>query len=74
MKNLNKSPVVMPKVLQLEISKDRNVVVRLKELEPRAGLAPGTGLMIRLTPTEARQLAIALNNIADKAEQGLPRV
>ena len=59
--------------LEIAIGPHREVIVRLMGFEKAAGLTPGLGVMLRLTPTEARQFATALNNTADKAEAGLPR-
>ena len=65
--------VIKPDNLELAWTKDRLVVVRLKGLEADAGLAPGLGVMLELTPAEARRFASGLNNTANAAEDGLPR-
>lgn len=61
-----------PENLELAIGINRAVLVKLKGATA-LGLAPGVGLMMEMTPTEARQLAAALVRTADKAEDGLPR-
>jgi hypothetical protein len=65
--------VITPDHLELAIGPNREVIVKLKGLEQAAGLAPGLGVMLGLTPVEARKFATGLNNTADKAEAGLPR-
>lgn len=62
-----------PENLELAIGLNRSVIVKLKGASVDLGLAPGVGLMMELTPTEARRLAAALVRTADKAEDGLPR-
>jgi hypothetical protein len=62
-----------PENLEIAATKDRNVAVRLVGLEKEAGLSPGLGVMLVLTPTEARRFAEGLRNTANKAEVGLPR-
>ena len=60
-------------MLDLAIGPHREVVVRLRGLEKDAGLVPGLGVALNLSPAEARRLAAALSRTADKAEEGLPR-
>ncbi len=62
-----------PDDLELAIADDRNVIVKLRGSEKEAGLTPGIGMMLILSPTEARRFAEALVRTADKAEVGLPR-
>ncbi|WP_157378913.1 hypothetical protein [Burkholderia ubonensis] len=62
-----------PENLELAIADDCNNVVRLSGMEKEAGLTPGVGMMMVLTPTEARGFAEALLRNADQAESGLPR-
>jgi hypothetical protein len=57
----------------LGVGPNREVVVKLIGLEEAAGMTPGLGVMMALTPTEARRFADALHRTADKAEAGLPR-
>lgn len=59
--------------LELAIAPDRSVVVCLKGEEKTLGLAPGIGMMLNFSATEARLFAQALVRTADKAEDGLPR-
>jgi len=59
--------------IEIAIANDRTVVIRLRGFEKEVGLAPGLGVMIPLTATEARKFAEALARTADKAEYGLPR-
>jgi hypothetical protein len=59
--------------LDLGVGPNREVVVKLIGLEEAAGMTPGLGVMMALTPTEARRFADALHRTADKAEAGLPR-
>jgi hypothetical protein len=54
-------------------SGDRDVSVHLDIPDNQLGMAPNTGLALRMTPTEARRLADALRRKADEAEAGLPR-
>ena len=62
-----------PDNLSLGIADDRNVIVKLLGLENEVGLAPGVGMMMVLSPAEARRFAEALQRTANKAEEGLPR-
>lgn len=68
MGNPNRFLVIGADSLELAIHEHGNVVVRLKGLEKEAGLAPGLGVMLGLTPAEARQFAKALERTAQKAE------
>ena len=54
--------------LELAIGPDGNVVVRLMGLEKEAGLAPGLGVMMALSPAEALQFAQRLESMAQKAK------
>lgn len=54
-------------------SGDRDVAVHLDIPDNQLGMAPNTGLALRMTPTEARRLAQSLRRKADEAEAGLPR-
>jgi hypothetical protein len=65
--------VIKPDNLEVAIGPSREVIVRLRGLEDEAGLTPGLGVMIGLSPTEARRFADALRDTANKAEEGLPR-
>ena len=64
---------ISPENIEIAIADDRTVVIRLRGLEKEAGLTPGLGVMIALTPTEAKRLSSSLLNTANKAEEGLPR-
>lgn len=57
-----------PDSIELAIAPDGNVVVKLLGCEKEAGLTPGVGVMMVLTPEEARKLGLALGRTADKAE------
>ena len=60
--------------LDLAIGPNREVVVRLRGLENDAGLTPGLGVMLALTPGEAHKFAEALHRTAQTAEvRDLPR-
>ena len=52
---------------------DRDVSIHLDIPDNQLGMAPNTGLALRMTPTEARKFAQALLRKADEAEAGLPR-
>jgi hypothetical protein len=54
-------------------SGEREVVIHLDIPDNQLGMAPNTGLALRLSPREARQIAEALRKKADEAEVGLPR-
>ena len=54
-------------------SGDRDVSVHLDIPDNQLGMAPNTGLALRMSPTEARRFADALRRKADEAEAGLPR-
>jgi hypothetical protein len=69
----NKFIAITPNNLSLGVADDRNVVVKLIGMEEEAGLTPGIGVMLVLSPTEARRFAQSLIRVADKAEDGLPR-
>jgi hypothetical protein len=62
-----------PDNLELAVAPDRNVIVRLMGMEQEAGLTPGVGMMMVLSPTEARRFAESLTRVANMAEEGLPR-
>lgn len=62
-----------PDNLAIGVADDKNVIVKLLGAEKEAGLTPGVGMMLVLSPTEARRFAQALNKTADAAEEGLPR-
>jgi hypothetical protein len=51
----------------------RNVAIHLHIPDNQLGMAPGVGLALRLSPTEARRFADVLRKKADEAEVGLPR-
>lgn len=59
-----------PDNLSLSVAEDRNVVVRLSGAEKAAGLTPDLGMMMVLTPEEARRFAHALLRTADRADAG----
>lgn len=59
--------MITPDNLELAVADDHNVVVRLRGLEKEAGLTPGLGVMIVLSPGEAVQFAEALKRTAQKA-------
>jgi hypothetical protein len=65
--------VVTAEQLATATGPNREVLVHLQEFEKHIGLAPGVGVMIRLSPAEARRFAQSLIDMADKAEEGLPR-
>ena len=50
-----------------------SVILGLDVSGPELGLAPGLSVGLRMSPTEARQVAEALLRKADDAEAGLPR-
>jgi ethanolamine utilization microcompartment shell protein EutS len=65
--------VITPKDIGLTvINPDRDVAIHLDLDDEQAGLL-GIDVMIRVSPTEARQIARALTRKADEAEAGLPR-
>ena len=64
---------ISPENIEFAIGLNRAVLVKLKGASVDLCLAPGIGLMIELTATEARQFAAALVRTAGKAEDGLPR-
>jgi len=55
--------VLTPDALGLGIGPNREVVVSLRGLEKKAGLVPGLGVMIAMSPTEARQFAESLLSV-----------
>lgn len=57
--------------LEFAASEDGKVVVRLRGLEKAAGLAPGLGVMLVLSPDEARRAGQSLHNTAQKASEKL---
>lgn len=65
--------VITPSQIRGVATADGAVVVELDVSDRETGLAPGLGLMVRLTPTEARHIARLLDNMADAAEAGSPR-
>lgn len=65
--------VIKPENLEFAIGPDREVIIKLLGLEKEAGLVPGLGVMIGLSPTETQRFAEALVRTANKAEEGLPR-
>ncbi len=54
-------------------SGEREVAIHLDIPDNQLGMAPNTGLALRLSPHEARRIAEALHRKADEAEAGLPR-
>lgn len=54
-------------------SGDRDVAIHLDIPDNQLGMAPNTGLALRMTPTEVRKFAQVLHRKADEAEAGLPR-
>jgi hypothetical protein len=64
--------VITPDSLQIAIGAKHEIIIR--GLEKEAGPTPGLGVMIGLSPTEARRFAVALRNTASKAEEGFPRL
>jgi len=65
--------VVTPQQIAVAIiNPDRDVAIHLDLDQEQTGLL-GIEVMVRMTPTEARQIAQALVRKADEAEAGLPR-
>ena len=52
---------------------ERNVTMHLDIPEDQLSLPPNTGLVLRFSPREARQIAEALQRKADAAEAELPQ-
>lgn len=61
--------VIRPDRLEFAVNGGR-VIVRLRGFEKEAGLTPGLGVMLGMSPDEARQFAAALNRTALLAESG----
>jgi hypothetical protein len=51
----------------------RSVAIQLRIHPDHLHLAPAVGVALRMTPTQARQIAKKLARKADEAEAGLPR-
>lgn len=65
--------VVTPEELAVAIGPDRELLIELRIDRSESGLLPNVGLMIGMTPAEARIFAAAIVRKADEAEAGLPR-
>lgn len=66
--------MITPKQVGVQADKtSRSVVMGLDVSDPRLGLAPGLSVGLRMSPTEARQIAEAIIRKADEVEAGLPR-
>lgn len=60
--------VITAESLAFATGPNGEVIVKLLGLEKMAGLTPGLGVMLGLTPEEARKFAQALIRTADAAE------
>jgi hypothetical protein len=66
--------MITPKQVGVQADQtNRSVVMGLDVSDPQLGLAPGLSVGLRMSPTEARQIAEVLLRKADEAEVGLPR-
>jgi hypothetical protein len=65
--------VITPKSFMGLSHDDGRVVFELDVSDKNLGLAPGLGLMISMSISEARKFALALNKKADEAEALQPR-
>ena len=59
--------------LAVALGPNGEVCVELQGFEKEAGLTPGLGVMLALSPVEARAFVIALNNKIAEAEAKSPR-
>jgi len=64
--------VITPDQVKIGPGLDGDVVAEILAPEQDTGLL-GVGLLLRMTPAEARHIASLLNKKADEAEAGLPR-
>jgi hypothetical protein len=64
--------VITPDQVRVGIDQQRDVVAEILAPEQDTGLL-GIGLVLRMTPAEARSVAALLSKKADEAEAGLPR-
>ena len=66
--------VITPQDISVGVLKpERAVAVQLRIHPDHLHLAPAVGVALRMTPTEARRIAMLLQRTADEAEAGMPR-
>ena len=71
MDDIKKFININPENIELAVAEDKTIVVRLRGPEKELGFAPGFGMMMLLSPAEARKLSQSLIRMADEAEEGL---
>ncbi len=66
--------VINPQQTRLALTEDHRTVLLMFDVsDPSLGLAPGLGVSLEMSPSQARTLGQSLSRKADEAEAGLPR-
>jgi hypothetical protein len=73
MVDIEKWLTITPLNIAVGIIPDREVAIQFLIHPDHLHLAPAVGVAVRMTPTQAREIAKKLARKADEAEAGLPR-